>query len=106
MQTSVSPCTDTPGDNVPVTSGPVGDRRRVVLLALGALLFLTGWAVLVWFAILRAQDQDWATVGLAAVGAAASLFVALLLWTRLRAVRRGEPPADAPAPRRKPSHRA
>jgi hypothetical protein len=90
----------------PVTSGPVGNRRRVVLLALGALVFLAGWGALVWFAILRAQDQDWATVTVAAVGAAASLFVALLLWTRLRAVRRGEPPAPARAARHKPSHRA
>ena len=106
MQTSVSPCTDTPGDNVPVTSGPVGDRRRVILLALGALIFLAGWGVLVWFAILHAQDEDWGTVILAAIGAAASLFVALLLWNRSRAVRQGEPPAPARAPRRKPSHRA
>jgi tetrahydromethanopterin S-methyltransferase subunit E len=84
-----------------VSSGPVGNRRRVVGLALGALIFLAGWGVLVWLAVLRAQDKEWGFVAIAAVGAAACLFVALLLWTRMRAVRRGET-----KPRRTPSHRA
>jgi uncharacterized membrane protein YfcA len=87
-----------------VSSGPVRNRRRVVGLALGALVFLAGWGALVWLAVLRAQDQDWGWVALAAVGAAACLFVALLLGTRMRAVRRGE--TGPGHPRHAPSHRA
>ncbi len=104
MQTSVSPGTDSPGDNAWVSSGPVGKRRRVVGLALGALVLLAGWLALAWLAVLRAQDQDWGLVALYAVGAAACLFVALLLWVRLRAVWRGDP--EPPRPHHKPSHRA
>jgi hypothetical protein len=96
-----------------VSSEPVGNRRRVIVLALGALIFLAGWGVLVWFAVVHAKDKEWGSVAVGAVGAAASLFVALLLWTQSRAVGRGESPARssraprAPrAPRHKPSHRA
>ena len=102
MQTSVSPYTDSPGDNALVSTGPVGNRRRVLVLALGALVFLVGWGALAWLAVLRAQDKDWGIVTIAAVGAAACLFVSLLLGTRMRAVRRGE----IVAARHRPSHRA
>ncbi|MBV9831655.1 MAG: hypothetical protein JOZ82_08645 [Marmoricola sp.] len=77
---------------------------------MGRLTVLAGFFLLLWGALAavtivlvsRARDGSvsWALVIAAGVGAAACLFVAMLLWARRSAVRRGEI-----APRRTPTHR-
>jgi hypothetical protein len=74
---------------------------RVARHSLGALLLLVGWAALVVLAIDAGTSRTWGSVAGYAAGAALCLFLALLVFARLRALRRGELPV-----RRTPTHRA
>ena len=84
-----------------------GSRRTAGVLVVGVVLTLAAWAALVYAAIAfgRAagpgQVAPWVYLGVAAVGAALCLVVALLLGARLLSLLRGEPPA----PRRTPGKR-
>ena len=87
----------------PVDHTPL-PRRRLLLLGTGTALALVVWVVLVVTAVRLVGAAHgggfggWVLVVLASAGAAASLFVGLLLGVRLvGVVRRREP---APAPRR------
>lgn len=92
-----------------------GLRRDVFGLALAVTVAVVAWGYLVYAAIdfgsqARAGDgRAWAFLALAAVGAAACLFVALMLASRILQ-RLSSPPApaqpvDAPAPRHAGEHR-
>ena len=98
-----------PVDNTPLP------RRRLLLLGAGTALALVVWVVLVVIAVrlVGAAHGDgaagglggWVLVLLASAGAAASLFVGLLLGVRLVGVVRRREPAPAP-PRPKGGKRA
>ena len=79
--------------------------RRAVGLMLGALLLLAAWAGLVSLAIVEGRARAWGLVALLGVGAFVCLFLALLLLTRSRAVRRGSV-IERCAPSHRASHRA
>ena len=67
------------------TAAPLRSKRRLLLLALGVTATLVAWGFLVWAAIdfggqARAgATTAWAFLALATVGAAACLFVTLIL---------------------------
>jgi hypothetical protein len=80
-------------------------RPDIALLALGTTLAAVGWGYLVYAAVdfgsnARGGDsQAWGFLALAAVGAAACLFVALLLIARiLRALGAPPKPPEPPEP--------
>lgn len=94
------------GENVPVgrhtgeraedeTPPPRSPRRRIFVLSLLVTLTLIAWGVLVYAAIdfgreARSGEPDaWTFLAIAAVGAAACLFVTMILGTRLVALVRG-----------------
>ena len=86
------------------TDGP--PRRTVLLLAAGLTATLVAWGVLVFVAIdfgLEArsgQPAAWVLLALSTLGAAACLFVTLLLGARLWTLLKGQDPdrPDRPAP--------
>jgi fatty acid desaturase len=79
-------------------------RRSVLLLALGMTITLVAWGVLVSAAIefgkeaRSGEPEAWTFLVLAALGATACLFLALLLGARALAVVRGK--ASPPPPPR------
>ena len=85
-------------------------RRALLLLALGITATLVAWGVLVWAAIdfgreARAGEPDaWVFLGLATVGAAACLFLTLILGARAVSIAQGKerpkPPPRVPGGRR------
>lgn len=80
-------------------TAPGGRRARG--LGLLALFLLAGWAGLVGMAIAAERARSWTSAFAEAAGAALCLFLALLLWARARAVRRGEVrPPHVPTHRR------
>jgi disulfide bond formation protein DsbB len=76
-------------------------RRRLIVLTLGITATLVAWGFLVWAAIdFGAQARGgetpaWAFLGLATIGAAACLFLTLILGTKVLATLRGQPRAPA-----------
>jgi hypothetical protein len=84
--------------------------RRIVVLSLATLVTLVAWGVLVFAAIdlgreaRSGESTAWTFLVLAGVGAAACLFVALILVGRLVAVLRGREVAP-PRPPRVPGRR-
>jgi hypothetical protein len=88
---------------------PAPPRRRVLVPALLVTATLVAWGVLVFAAIdfgaeaRSGEPTAWVFVGLSTVGAAACLFVTLLLGARMLAVIRGR---EQPAPRTGGGHRA
>lgn len=78
---------------------PSPARRPVLLLALGMTVTLVAWGVLVGLAIefgkeaRSGEPEAWTFLVLAALGATACLFLALLLGARALAVVRGKPQA-------------
>ena len=86
------------------TKGTTGPRpRSVLVLALGMTITLVAWGVLVGTAIEFGKDarsgepEAWTFLVLAALGATACLFLALLLGTRaLSMVRRKPEPPPRP----------
>ncbi len=74
---------------------------RAFIRLLGIVVLLAGWGVLVVLAVMSSTSGPFGWTAVFTAGAMACLFLALLAWSRLRAVRRGEVPA-----RRTPSHRA
>lgn len=84
-------------------------RRRIAWLALGLSAALVAWGVLVWAAIdlgreARSGASDaWWVMGVATVGAAACLFVVLLLGARLLGILQGR--ESPPKPVRIPGGR-
>jgi RsiW-degrading membrane proteinase PrsW (M82 family) len=81
-------------------------RRRILALALAVLVTLVAWGVLVYEAIDFGSDARsgestaWVLLAVATVGAAACLFVTLLLGARLLSLLTGSstpPPAASPA---------
>ena len=79
-------------------------RRRLLLLAIGTALALVVWVALVVTAVRLVGDAagvgGWLVVVLVSAGAAAALFVGLLLGVRLVGVlRRREPVPAPPRPR-------
>jgi hypothetical protein len=75
-------------------------RRKILFLALLVTITLVAWGVLVYAAIdlggdvRTGQSTSWAYLGLTTVGAAACLFVTLLLGARILALIQGR---QAPA---------
>lgn len=100
----------TPRHNEPVDRAPL-PRRRLLTLATGTALAVVVWVLLVVAAVRlvgAASDRGvggWLLVVLVSAGAAAALFVGLLLGVRLVAVVRRREPAPAP-PRPKGGKRA
>jgi hypothetical protein len=82
---------------------PVGPpRRTILLLALGVTATLVAWGVLVFAAIdfgreaRSGEPAAWALLVLGTIGAAACLFVTLLLGSRILAVLQGREQAPPP----------
>jgi len=86
------------------TEAPTLPRGRLLALALGITATLVAWGFLVWEAISfgsQARDGEaaaWVFLALATVGAAACLFLTLILGAKVLATLRGRPPAPAPVP--------
>jgi len=84
-------------------------RRRLLGLAIGITATLVAWGLLVWAAIdfgARARDGEalaWVFLALATIGAAACLFLTLILVNKLLATLRGpaDPPVVVPGGRRR-----
>jgi fatty acid desaturase len=94
------------------SSGERPPRRRVLLLSLFVTVTLVAWGVLVFAAIdlgreaRSGESTAWTFLILAAVGAAACLFVTMILGGRLLAVMRGReltPPRSPRVPGRRAS---
>ncbi len=94
-----------------VNSGPGFPRRRILLLALGVTATLVAWGVLVYAAIDFGQEARsgeptaWVLLALTTLGAAACLFVTLLLGARILALiqngsQTATPTTPTPAPTR------
>jgi hypothetical protein len=86
-------------------------RRSSLLLALGVTATLVAWGVLVLAAIdfgreaRSGEPAAWAFLALTTVGAAACLFVTLLLGARLQTLLKGRDPARPTTPARLPGGR-
>jgi hypothetical protein len=83
------------GERVEPTRAP---RGRLLVLALGITATLVAWGFLVWEAInfgSQARDGEtlaWVFLALATIGAAACLFLTLILGARVLATLRGQAP--------------
>lgn len=92
------------GERPEPAAGAARPLRRLPLLAAGITVTLVAWGFLVWSAIdfgTRGRNGEglaWAFLALATIGAAACLFLTLLLGGRLAGTLRGELPSSASPP--------
>ena len=83
---------------------PRPPRRKILFLALGVTVTLVAWGVLVYAAIdfgseaRSGEPTAWVFLAVTSIGAAACLFVTLLLGTRILALARGREQAPARTP--------
>lgn len=94
----------TEAPSVTASTSPARARHpgRIAVTAVALAVALAAWVVLVVLAVRLIGDardgfeQAWWIVAIAAVGAAAALFLALLLGARLRVLWRGTPTPPRP----------